>query len=77
MKIEQWTSKHKAKRIEVCTPCPCGCDHRGEWKGPGYLLVQNGTNGATIFCDTIEEFAALVLAITIYNEGSEADDERT
>jgi hypothetical protein len=50
----------KDRLLQVCRPCPCGCDDRGGRTGVGYLTGSDAAgNGFTIWIESEEVFHRL------------------
>jgi hypothetical protein len=54
MKSKEFTWQgEKDRLLQVCRPCPCGCDDRGGRPGVGYLTGSDEEgNGFTIWIES-------------------------
>jgi hypothetical protein len=60
----------KGRLLQVCRPCPCGCDDRGGRPGVGYLTGSDEEgNGFTIWIETEEVYQRLARLLAENNGG--------
>lgn len=68
-----------ARPLQICRPCPCGCDLRGGNKGVGYLTGSNDQGeGFTIWIQDEAVYQAIkpLVKELIWEESEGADNER-
>lgn len=59
----------EGRPLQVCRPCPCGCDQRGGYEGVGYITgsTEDG-RGFTLWVDdeeVLERMLEVVEAIRV------------
>jgi hypothetical protein len=68
MKEITWKGE-KSRRLQVCRPCPCGCDNRSGRPGVGYLTGSDDEgNGFTIWIES-EEIYQRIERLLALNDG--------